>query len=163
MFIFNFLSWQTGAGTQESSEKDMRGSQPPRQKAPLPHWLYSVMQVSAVRICLTRRDVTKNGASRGTKTMQQKRGEPGKLHRECRSHGQNLREQQGVSSGHLLFTEQASGSAARTVEAPRRATTPSCSSEEIIVGGVDRSVRYYRSERRREDDRLESRRRVKWR
>ena len=31
----------TGAGTHELRENELRGSQPPRQKAPTPHWPYS--------------------------------------------------------------------------------------------------------------------------
>lgn len=36
------LSWHTGAGTHESRPKEERGSQPPRQYAPLPHSPYSM-------------------------------------------------------------------------------------------------------------------------
>lgn len=35
------LSWHMGAGTHESRPKEERGSQPPRQYAPLPHSPYS--------------------------------------------------------------------------------------------------------------------------
>lgn len=38
----DFVSLQTGAGTQASREKDDRGSQPPRQYAPTPQAPYSV-------------------------------------------------------------------------------------------------------------------------
>jgi len=38
------LLWQTGAGAQESSLKDDRGSQPPKQYAPTPHDPYCEQQ-----------------------------------------------------------------------------------------------------------------------
>jgi hypothetical protein len=41
LFILMFRFAQIGAGMQESSEWEKRGSQPPRQYAPTPHWPYS--------------------------------------------------------------------------------------------------------------------------
>ncbi len=43
------LLWQTGSGVHEFSENDDRGSQPPKQYAPTPHWPYSVTDLSVHR------------------------------------------------------------------------------------------------------------------
>jgi len=45
------LLWQTGSGVHEFSENDDRGSQPPKQYAPTPHWPYSAY------ICQSRSSV----------------------------------------------------------------------------------------------------------
>jgi hypothetical protein len=85
------LLWQTGAGTQESSPKDIRGSQPPRQYAPTPHCPYSVYS----KISL--------------------------LADQCSSREDHSREQQGVSEGHFLVRLQDGGLAAKAVDAVAKA------------------------------------------